>query len=351
MRLAKDEVLTLLSQISPEGQLPQIISHETGLKSLKARAFRWYWPQHDRSPLVQPPVVALTVREIWHESEDASFLGEVLPLLERHFEWLWNWRRYGNSSLLSIISPWESGMDHKPAFDRLMGRLARFPLGLYPALYIAEMRIARHSYDLGELAARGFFNVREVLFNTVFALGLEALGELLEASGQIERAERCRDRGRSVEKAILDECHDPATGLYFDVDVGSGTTLAEPGISCLMPLILGGISAERLRVLVEHLQTPGEFRLEYPVPSVPGNSPHFKPASRTYLWRGPTWMNTNWLIAEGLRRHGYGELADEISAKSRMLVEKSGFREYYNPLTGEGGGAKDFSWSALAVVM
>jgi Mannosylglycerate hydrolase MGH1-like glycoside hydrolase domain len=32
-------------------------------------------------------------------------------------------------------------------------------------------------------------------------------------------------------------------------------------------------------------------------------------------------------------------------------VEEHGFREYYNPLTGEGAGAHDFSWTALVLDM
>ena len=57
----------------------------------------------------------------------------------------------------------------------------------------------------------------------------------------------------------------------------------------------------------------------------------------------------NWLIARGLRHHGYREQADAIAASSAELVLKSGFREFYNPLTGEGYGARDFGWSTLVL--
>jgi hypothetical protein len=49
--------------------------------------------------------------------------------------------------------------------------------------------------------------------------------------------------------------------------------------------------------------------------------------------------------------HGYQELADDISAKSLACIQKSGFREYYNPYTGEGLGAKNFGWSTLILDM
>jgi glycogen debranching enzyme len=69
------------------------------------------------------------------------------------------------------------------------------------------------------------------------------------------------------------------------------------------------------------------------------------------LWRGPTWVNTNWLVARGLRRKGRADLARLIEDASLALVDQSGFREYYNPLTGAGYGSRNHAWSALALDM
>jgi hypothetical protein len=62
-------------------------------------------------------------------------------------------------------------------------------------------------------------------------------------------------------------------------------------------------------------------------------------------------MNTNWYISRGLRRHGRADLARTIEEGSARLVEREGFREYYDPTTGRGFGAHDFSWSGLALDM
>jgi len=348
--LAREEVLTLLGKMLPDGCLPHLIFHKP--ISLPHRALRFYWPHSDRSSLVQPPVVALAVREIWEQTKDPSFLNEALPLLEKHFEWLRTKRRMGDSPLVSIFSPWESGLDHKPSFDPFVGNLAgRLPFGRYVTLYTSEMELARIGFDPERVAKLGYFNVREVLFNTIYALGLEALGGMFAAMGESAKGELCTWQGKEVEAAILTECHDPASGLYFDIDAQTGKQIPEPGISCLMPLVLGDISAERRGALITHLKNSLEFWLPFPIPSVPRNSRHFRPRSRTYLWRGPTWINTNWLILQGLRRHGYEDIDEIVSRKSKELVEKSGFREYYNPLTGEGGGARDFGWSTLAAIM
>jgi glycogen debranching enzyme len=49
---------------------------------------------------------------------------------------------------------------------------------------------------------------------------------------------------------------------------------------------------------------------------------------------------------DGLRRNGHTELASRIRQQSLTLVERSGFAEYFNPLTGEPLGSSAFSWTA-----
>jgi hypothetical protein len=70
-----------------------------------------------------------------------------------------------------------------------------------------------------------------------------------------------------------------------------------------------------------------------------------------FIWRGPSWINTNWFLSKALRQHGFSDLADIIVAKSQECIEKSGFREYYHPYTAEGLGARDFGWSTLILDM
>ena len=67
------------------------------------------------------------------------------------------------------------------------------------------------------------------------------------------------------------------------------------------------------------------------------------------LWRGPTWISTNWYIVKGLQLHGFNDYAQHIINKMCDMIEQSGFREQYNPFNGKGAGAKDFGWSTLIV--
>jgi glycogen debranching enzyme len=79
------------------------------------------------------------------------------------------------------------------------------------------------------------------------------------------------------------------------------------------------------------------------------NHPTYRPdtVGGNLVWRGPTWINSNWYIARGLMRHGRLDLARHIASRSVDLMRLSGIREYYNPTTGQGRGAPDFSWSTI----
>lgn len=50
-------------------------------------------------------------------------------------------------------------------------------------------------------------------------------------------------------------------------------------------------------------------------------------------------------------QRGYRKEADKLVHIVKELIASGGFREYYNPLTGEGYGASDFTWSGLVVDM
>ena len=51
------------------------------------------------------------------------------------------------------------------------------------------------------------------------------------------------------------------------------------------------------------------------------------------------------MIGEGLAEAGHHALARRVKADTARLVGK-GFREYFDPLTGDGLGGGHFSWTA-----
>ena len=86
-------------------------------------------------------------------------------------------------------------------------------------------------------------------------------------------------------------------------------------------------------------------------PSVAVSEPSYEPSERRgpirRYWRGPTWVNSAWMVWLGMRRLGYEAEAERMAAGLIGAVEREGLREYYDPRDGRGMGAKDFAWSAL----
>jgi len=54
----------------------------------------------------------------------------------------------------------------------------------------------------------------------------------------------------------------------------------------------------------------------------------------------------NYIISMGLQKQGYTALANNIRRDLSLLIQKSGFNECFNPLTGEGCLGTNFSWTA-----
>jgi hypothetical protein len=120
-----------------------------------------------------------------------------------------------------------------------------------------------------------------------------------------------------------------------------------------MPLALPDLPTEVAARLVEHVTDPKTFGAPYPVPSVALDEPAFTSNHRVwgcrFIWRGPASLNTNWFLVHGLRQHGYADVADRIAERSRELVARSGFNEFFDPLSGAPVGAERFGWATLAV--
>lgn len=81
----------------------------------------------------------------------------------------------------------------------------------------------------------------------------------------------------------------------------------------------------------------------YALPSWDPRHPAFEP--RRY-WCGPVWAVVNFLAARGLSEAGEGEIAQRLKSDTRGLIEGAGFYEYFDPLSGQGLGGGDFSWTA-----
>ena len=296
---------------------------------------------------IQTPLLALAWELVAAASaDDPGFATEALPQLRLHYDWLAAHRDPDGDGLLTIIQPDESGLDDSPKYDDCYGWMRHDRPGHF---WLIE-RYRRLSYDAATIAARYEEHVEDVVVNVFYALSLRALARLCALDpGTAVDGSVLVERARQTERALLERCHDPGSGLFFDLAGRSERPLEVSTWSSLAPLALTEIPEDvRRRLVEEHLLDERRYRAPFGIPSVSMEESSFRPGFQIWrCWRGPSWMNTAWLLVPAMRELGYGTDADRITESMLLAVDRHGLREYYNPLTGVGLAARGFAFSAL----
>jgi len=95
------------------------------------------------------------------------------------------------------------------------------------------------------------------------------------------------------------------------------------------PLLLPGVSDDRVAALIKHLNDPKKFASKVPMPTVAMDYvTEACPASSTNMWRRPTWTNTNLFTIWGLRNYAHVPGALEAAAKLQQATLEMVGREY-----------------------
>ena len=76
------------------------------------------------SALVQPPLIAQALKRLYEASKDKLLLYELLAKVVHYHDWLAS-NELDADGLITIISPFKSGIDWKPSFDEVVGYTAR----------------------------------------------------------------------------------------------------------------------------------------------------------------------------------------------------------------------------------
>jgi glycogen debranching enzyme len=209
-------------------------------------------------------------------------------------------------------------------------------------------------YNLKKIYAADYFNVEDVLVNSIYIKNLQILSRLLHETDEEETARHFHYLAIRGKESLMKKCYDRDDKIFYDL-YGKGEEVAKvKTIKGLFPLILDLPKTIVKDLVNRHLLNEDEFALPFGVPTVAKNEISFSPAptliaKEPIIWRGPTWINTNWYLIKALQHHGFKKEAERLIEKSVDLVKNGGFREFYNPFTGEGYGARDFGWSTLVV--
>jgi hypothetical protein len=323
---SRSELESLLRAAGEDGFIGHVTFWDQPL-SVKRRTY--YNVDRRSSPMtstIQPPLLAWAWRIA--VGDPASE-----PRIARHHEWLRANRDLEGDGLLWLIQPDESGLDSSPKFDPVWGWRSHANAG-FPLLVARSRRLG---WDARRIRAAGRPVLCEVVTNVLWGLSRRAAGE------------------SSVTPALVDRLWDERSGLFLDEAQPSGLRPAVDTWAGMAPLALPDLPDEIGHRLVARLLDPERYWLRHPPPSVAATEPSFEPNRgpgwKLRYWRGPTWINAAWLLWIGMLRLGYEAEARELVQRLVPMVEREGLREYYDPRTGEGLGAREFAWSSLILEM
>lgn len=341
---AKAELKALLSKQFENGLVPHIIYWTPGILHL----FRW--GVEGTSSLTQPPMLAYAAWEVHNRDLDTPFLQTIFPSLVSYYRFLLSERDPHGHGLASIINPDESGEDNSPRFD--------IPLGVQPSVSLKDHLAKRTelvdrnrecNFEAGT-CMRDFFWVKDVLFNTVLVENLRALSKIAAYLKHTEYEHSFAHDAEKVAAAMREHMFED--GVYWSTMGEDFRKLKTATWAHFAPLFAGLYSPEEAqRVVREHLLNSETFYAPFGIRTTSAKEEAYRPHADDFSWRGPSWMAQHWFIYKGLKRYGFEKEAADIRQKSIALLEKSGFRECFDPETGDGFGARGFTWGSLVLDM
>lgn len=328
------------------------------------------------SGIVQPPVHAIAIATLCERAGNnraRAIAAEFFrPLLEWH-RYLLSARDPENSGLVTIVHPWESGMDNSPRWDRALARVD-VPRDQLPPfqrrdlahvadpserpsdddyrryLWLVEV-LKRGTYRVDRLYEALPFRMKDVFFSALLVRANESLlriAALADADvDDLSIIESWVERGRLG----LADRWDTGRQVCLDLDLVTGESVPVRTIAAFAPLIAGQVTQEIRQALVAMWHSEafiGHPDLRWPLP--PSTSP-LDPAFNTRrYWRGPVWPVMNWLCWWAWDRLGEDEIAAQLKRHALAQIASAGFTEYLEPFSGEPLGSDAQSWTAAAVL-
>ena len=158
---AADELRALFRGQWDNGMLPHMIfadgSRDVGSRRVWKSRTRAGAPRDVATTgITQPPLAAIAVEHVARllpDDERTRFLSELAPKLLAYHRWLFRERRLGDSPLITLIHPWECGLDSTPPWMHALAAM-RMPWWLRVAERLRLAPLLRSlRYDTRQLPA------------------------------------------------------------------------------------------------------------------------------------------------------------------------------------------------------
>lgn len=367
---ALKELESLIEGQWKNGMIPHIVFHEYE-DDYAPGPLDWQVPEgktHQNvctSGITQPPILGTVLSRLYkddaHKGDNSLRYIYLYKAVKAYHDWFLERRtRAPHRNLVKSLHPWESGMDNLPCWDDLIDRvpsdaeLSSFERKdlkgdnteqrPHDSDYRAYMSLVYHykriGYDAPDLLPQAHFRVYDLVLNSLLLRSARDMAKLSEAL-ELEDLTYWDDQIDTLYgglQTLWSQKHD----VFLSRDAITNDPLMPITSSSFLPLFAEAVESEQVQKLVDIYWA---WKKEYPF-SVPTTSPDAKQFESSRYWRGPIWINTNWMISEGFRLYGHEDIAQEIKNDSLELIKRFGFYEYFTPEGSKGVGAHSFSWSA-----
>lgn len=308
--LAQEQMKAFFLFQKDNGMLPDVITHPRD-GSVKI---------HDKWG--KPPVWAWALEMTDRRQSDDDFLKEMYPKLVKN-EDFWRKQRYNENDGLFFYSTsdngkmrdkyikWESGFDDSIRFDD----------GVLEFLYPVDLNC----------------------FMVLFYKSMQYLALRLNF---VDDAEKWYEREKELAEKIHTTLWNKEDKCFWDWNFRDNDYVRVVTPAVFMPL-WAGIATPKQAAEVEKLaNNPKKL---YPcMPTVAFDHPKMDPLG---YWRGSVWMNVAFFAIKGLYDYGFRKTAMDIRQTLLNWIDKDeSIHENYNPITGEGKCAADFSWSCVFAI-
>jgi len=283
----------------------------------------------------KPPLAGWAALKLFQATGDREFLAAIYDRLQRYHRW-WSLERdhdhnglaeYGSTDGTLIAAAWESGMDNAVRFDDTA------MLKNSSTAWSAD----QESVDLNAY----LYDEKRDLAEIAGILGKDA--DRLQWQAEAEK----------LKVLIQKNMFDADSGYFFDRKLKDGSALHVFGPEGWLPLWAGVASNEQALRVAAVLNDTKKFATRMPFPTLAADDARFSPV--TGYWRGSVWIDQAYFAIAGLHRYGLDQQANAMALKlvlnAQGLTAQTPFHEVYDPLTGTGMHAPNFSWSAAHFLM
>ena len=364
------------------GMVPHIVFNYEALGNYFPEPDFW---QTERSPnapespltsgITMPPVHTIAVEKIYLNAQKPKtvmpFLERIYPKLIKAHTYLYKERDPEGEGLVYIRHPWESGIDNSPTWDEPLKRMAfdqaKLPQykrkdlerGIDPKMRPSDDEYARYVYLVDLFRQNSYFEarIRDVcpfliqapLFNSILCRANESLVRIAKVIGQDSNLPEqwLQNTSAAIKNKLWHWKHE----IFCAYDLVADKPITVDTAAGFLPLYAGAASREQAEKIYQRLNSSSFCALHQGnCFTVPNYDTRKEGYDRSNYWRGPVWININWMLAHGLRRYGYILKADSLQKDLLQLPIRFGFYEYFDSFDGIGYGTENFSWTAALFI-